>query len=664
MRKSFMRSLAILGMVGVMSVNTFGMTFKDVSDKHWAYNSVLYMQQKGYMVTNSQGEFFPNNQVTYFEVAEILAKATGYQDENVVKDMDPKFKQEIRDNYAKQKPTLDRYAAKYKGWKGSANEEIAYLLGRGYIKEADLDKFMVKAQTGQEVAQVVTKEDLAVYLVRVLQREKSATESYKGTGFKDEAKIAQAARPHVAYLKGLGIVGADSHGNFNPQDKVTRAVCAKMTAESLKIRDKETETKPTEPTNPGQAQTEAMSVKVNKIVVKDQTTGELYLLVEKEDKSTTFYSMKKTAKVTDLSGKVVSATTVKAGDQVKIKIAKENGTEYITELQIQSNAPTTGGGTTTPETTTPGTTTPETTPSQTTLYTGTVERIGKSGDVTLTTDKGTYTFLLADGVTVDQLAVGDVVKAYVQNSKITRIEVTGTGDITAGNTKGELVSVVQKVDEYIIKVKQGSKETEVKVSRNVFVTRNDKKSAILDLKVGDQLEFKMTGKEITEIYATSEKKTYKGKIQSILIAKQPQITVTTSSGAVTFNVTANTELFDTNTKSDISIRDLQVGAQVELVTESKEAVSVIVDKAPSNVSYKGVIDSVSKGGKTIDVVVEYDPITGETMTIKRINVSSDVKITVSGKEETRDFLEEGMEVVVKYKYGEEVSPIEIMVLSR
>ncbi|MGL4737408.1 MAG: hypothetical protein ACRCW2_08155, partial [Cellulosilyticaceae bacterium] len=120
----------------------------------------------------------------------------------------------------------------------------------------------------------------------------------------------------------------------------------------------------------------------------------------------------------------------------------------------------------------------------------------------------------------------------------------------------------------------------------------------------------------------------------------------------------------TNTKKDVSIRDLQIGAQVELVTESKEAVSVVVDKAPSNVSYKGVIDSVGKGAKTIDVVVEYDPVTGETMTIKRINVSSDVKIMVNGKEETRDYLDEGMEVLVKYKYGEEVSPIEIMVLSK
>ena len=103
MRKHYSKLLLALGMAGVMSVNIFAaVTFKDVSNTHWAYPAISYMQEKGYMSRNSSGEFLPSSEVTYFELAEILAKATGYQDELVVKDMDPTLKKQIADNFAVQ----------------------------------------------------------------------------------------------------------------------------------------------------------------------------------------------------------------------------------------------------------------------------------------------------------------------------------------------------------------------------------------------------------------------------------------------------------------------------------------------------------------------------------------------------------------------------------
>lgn len=655
MRKSFIRSLAVMGIAGVMTVNTFGMTFKDVTDKHWAYNSIVYMKEKGYMVTNSKGEFFPNNQVTYFEMAEILAKATGYKDENVVKDMTESEKKAIRDNYTKQKPLLDSYGSKYGTWKKAANEEIAYVVGRGYMEESDLAKFIVKTAAGQEVAQTITREDLAVWLVRVLQKEKTAVDNYKSTGFKDEAQITKDARPHVAYLKEMGVIKPDAKGNFNPKTKVTNAVCAEMTATVLKAKEKENSVDKPADSNSGQTNQETMNVTVNKVVVKDKTTGELYILVEKADKQTTFYSMKKGAKVTDATGKTLTTSDIKVGDQAQIKIVKENGTEYISEMQVKAagtgntgNAGNSGN-------------TGDNNVSEATTYTGTVERIGRNGDLTIVTDKGTETYLLATGVTVDHIALGDTVKIQVSDSQITRVDLIAQGSGTTTNTV-EMVSFTQKVDGYVLTVKQGTQTKQMNVSKDVLVTRNDRKANMEDLKIGDSLKVVTDKNEVVEISATAEKKTYKGKVQSVLIAKQPQITIETSAGTQTFNVTVNTELYDTNTKDDITIREILIGSQVEILTESKEAVSVVVDRAPSKTTYKGVIEEVGRGGKYIDIVLNYDVESGQTNVLKRVNIPSEVIVTINGKEQSRTMLEEGMEVLVIYNYGDEMTPEQVQVI--
>ena len=44
MRKHYSKLLLALGMAGVMSVNIFAaVTFKDVSNTHWAYPAISYM---------------------------------------------------------------------------------------------------------------------------------------------------------------------------------------------------------------------------------------------------------------------------------------------------------------------------------------------------------------------------------------------------------------------------------------------------------------------------------------------------------------------------------------------------------------------------------------------------------------------------------------------
>lgn len=234
--KKFTKFIGIFSLVIGMSITTMGATLTDVPKTHWAYVAINDVADRGIMITNSAGEFNANKEMTFFELADALAKATGYVDVDQVSGIEEKFKVQVKNNYEKQKPILETYTKKYSTWNSAYNQQIAYLLGRGYIKVADLDKFITKTAQG-ETKNIVTKEQLSVYIVRILGREKTATTTYKTTTFKDDAKLQVENKPYVAYLNHIGFLNPDAYGNVNGTSKVTKAVCAKLISDSLKIND-------------------------------------------------------------------------------------------------------------------------------------------------------------------------------------------------------------------------------------------------------------------------------------------------------------------------------------------------------------------------------------------------------------------------------------------
>ena len=173
--------ICAVGLATMMSVTTMGaVTMTDVTSSHWAYPAITDLEERGIMMLTSGGQFYPNQTMNYFEVADVIAKATGYVDVDIATNIDATFKQQIKSNYEKQKPTLDTYAAKYSTWNSAYNQQIAYLLGRGYMTTSDLDKFITKASSG-ETKNIVTKEQLAVYVVRMLEKEVTAKSTYQKT---------------------------------------------------------------------------------------------------------------------------------------------------------------------------------------------------------------------------------------------------------------------------------------------------------------------------------------------------------------------------------------------------------------------------------------------------------------------------------------------------
>lgn len=666
MRKHYSKLLLTFSLVGIMSVNVFGaVTFTDVNDKHWAYKGISYMQDNGYMTKNSSGEFAPNQEVSYFDVAEMLAKATGYQDELVVKDMNPTLKKQIAENYKKQKPLLKTYTDKYSNWETRCNEEIAYLLGRGYLTETELSRFMIKSTEGKEFINTLTKQDLAAFLVRVIGKEMTAKEHYTGkTKFADNSLIREENRPHVAYLNEIGLLNGDAKGNMGANTKVTRALCAQMTYSALIYKEKldkedaanKPQTKPEDTT--------AIKGKVNKVVPKNNEAKETYLLLEVNGK-TTFYTANPSTKVTNATGQAVSFSQVTAGENVAVTVAKENGIELIKTIQLVDN---TTGGITTPDTDDKGDKNEE---QVTSRYLGDIENIGRGGSLSVSTNDGIVTYLLADTyeiiengevLRVEDLAVGDRVRIYVGDNKITKINILARAE--ADELKAEFVQITNKVTSYNLTVAEGKKETTLEVDLKAEVTRNGKLANMSDLRMGDTLKLEMDGKVVTDIEATGKESNFTGTVESIVLSNTPQIVVKTRDELKTINITKNTDIYDITSRKDVTVRELSLNAEIEVIAESKEAISIIVKEAPTELIYRGTVEDVGPSAKYIDVLVDYDELTGESKVLKRVHIPTQVNVIVDAQTGYRNQIKKGMTLEVRYNYGEVAYPVSVEVVRK
>ncbi|MGL4362818.1 MAG: S-layer homology domain-containing protein [Cellulosilyticaceae bacterium] len=649
MKKKFTKLAIVCGLTVMLSVNTFAaLQAKDVASGHWAYEGIEYMVEERYMMMNSAGEFKPNETVSYFDFAEILAKVTGYQDELIVKDMDEAFKQEIRQNYTKQISKIQKYdnASKYTTWKSSANEEIAYLLGRGYLTENDLSKFMTKAANGKEVMNVMTKQDLSVFLVRLIGKQTTAEQNYKTTGYTDESIIKEANRPHVAYLKSVGILGTSPAMGAN--DSVTRALCAHMTQKSI-AHKKELENQ----------NVRKVAGKVYNIVDRNNQAGETLVLVEIEGKNK-FYTANKSTKIIDENGKALKMDDIELGQVITLTLEEKQDNIIMIQLG-QAIAPETGN---------PGIDTPENLPEVVDTYKGVVDFIGRNGNMSIYTDGGSVTFDVAkecdityqgEKLNIDDVKLKDEVTITVKDEKITKIIITKRE--TVEKKASQFVKLINKKDKYYFTVLEGEKEKEMIIDKDVTFFRDSKIIGADEIRIGDKLTFTMQNNEVTEVDVVTTQSKATGKVKKVIIAEIPEIVIETKTGEmISFAITKDTEIYDSNKREDVTIRSVLLGMEVEIKAESKEAVSVVIEKSPTQVTYKGIIQEVGQGARSIDVLVEYDTVTGESMVIKRINVPVETIIKSGNKEIHRMQLEEDMEVLVKFAYSEDLYPTTIEVL--
>ena len=650
-KKHFMKVIMTVGVATVLTVSTFAANFTDIKTTNWAYSALQDMQQRGIMLPNSKGEILPSKTMDYFELSDVLAKASGFTK--------AEDQAAIAQNYERQKATIEKYSSKYASWNKLYDKQIAYLLGRGYITEADLAKFVVKTTTGTEVKRIVTKQDLAVYAVRILGKEVTAKEAYmtsKTTGFSDESAILEANRPHVAYLRAIGLVTGDETGAFVGNIQVTRALCAKMTSDILAYKEKMEQEVTVPNNNQTNNQTNSQTIKVEKVMNK--TTTELFVKYTKADGQSTWATIKKTTLVTDEVGSPVDLSTLintTLNRQAVITTETVNDTTYIQSMKFQDS----NGTSTTPTTA---------------VYRGTIARIGAYGDLTLTlTDQTSKTLIVADdavitlegkSVKLAELYAEDYVVATVQEGKVVKLEATkGKESVSNSLLEGEIVSRKVVSEGHIFSIKQGDKTVDWTVSNEATIRRNGGKADLYDIRIGDTLKITKESGVIKQVEATGKKQTIEGTVTAIYLAGVSQLTVDLDNKQQVYTVNAESEFYDNNLREYIALRDVRLGQTVELYVDSREIISLVVQRDKSSaIKYIGVIEDIGTGNEYMDVLVNYDPLTSSNNVLKRIRMPITTTIIIEGAEAHRSELREGKDVLITFRYLDDASPEKIVVL--
>ena len=670
--------ICAVGLAAAMSVTTMGATvISDVTGSHWAYKAITDLEERGIMVLTSSGQFYPNQTMNYFEVADVIAKATGYVDVDIVTNIDATFKQQIKNNYEKQKATLEAYAKKYSTWNSAYNQQIAYLLGRGYMSTNDLDKFITKTASG-ETKNIVTKEQLAVYVVRMLGKEVTATTTYKNTTFSDDSTLTASCKPYVEYLRSVGLINPDTAGKANGTMKVTKALCAKMVSDSLKINDTsqvgKVDQAPSTTPSGTTSSTQAQTYTVGKVLTKN--TSEYYVLLQNTAGQSSYYSFKATSPITDATGAPLAITKLVAGTKVSATIQLQGSTEYITSIKVVDSSNTS-------DVTTPN---QNNTVGATSTVSGTLLTNISNDIVRLSLADGSSQIYLVDsncmttlnGVTVsstDALKAGDVVTVTLVNNAVTKIVATSTSTGTSTGTStnpstgvnsnlssGEVKAKKFAGNNYVLTLMQGSTEGQVTVPVSATITRNGKRAELTDVRIGDTVKITKENGSVAAMEVTGQRVTIDATIKGIYIGATSKLVVAEKNEEETYVIASDVEVYDDNIRDYISVRDLHLGQEIVMVLEGKEIISIDVDRSNDTYKLMGTIVDVGRNYSYIDVLVDYDYVTGESKVYKRVETPSDLVVMIDGKSKNRKELEEDMEIVINYKYLDETVPEKILVL--
>ena len=185
----------------------FGATFTDVPETYWAYSAIENVTAKGYLKDLKSTTFGPDNYIDKFTTSKILATVMNYVD----------------GDYTAEKERISVYSGKFKKWNTDSNNQIAYLLSKNILLDEDIANFMLFSDDGSEKFRAISREEVAVLLVRIIGKTDEASKMQNSAFFKDNASITESRKGSINYLKSINVLNGDSNGNCNPKHAVTKA---------------------------------------------------------------------------------------------------------------------------------------------------------------------------------------------------------------------------------------------------------------------------------------------------------------------------------------------------------------------------------------------------------------------------------------------------------
>ena len=497
----------ILSFVLGMPLSAASVAINDVGVNHWAYSAIRLIVNAGHMGVNADGEFRPNAPIDKFETSRILASVAG------------RTQTLANQAYTTHGAAIRARSAQYTRWNDAVNRDIAFLLERGIFTESDLGNFIVRSGDAENL-RALSRQEAAVYLVRLMGRSGAARAANHAHDFADNARINAASRPYVYYLRNLGIIAGEPGNNFNPNGIVTRTTLAVLLDRTIQAMGQDVPAPP-----PAQQHTAAAVTSFSGSIAQVHINNRS-LQLNLTGGEVRIKALASNANIY-INGQRQAIDELRPGMSV-VGITRNSA---ITELQAQTAA-------TAPPATTPATQTPVT-PAfvEYRQIMGTVYAIGQGSigvEMRILNPQGflvtqreniiinnNTTFMRAGyPVALSNVVINDVIHMIVRNGIATRVELFERNRSMNATVVERRTESVLGTNYFIVEDLQGIRHELIvddsTVMRRVGTTG---RARFNDIRIGDTLDLIAEYSLIIEAYAFGSRGFADGTISEILITR-------------------------------------------------------------------------------------------------------------------------------------------------
>lgn len=580
------RKILSIGAAALLMMNStisYAQVFTDIPDGHWAKEYVEKMNNAKIITGYNDATFKPNEEVTKVQSLVMMSRMFGLD------------KEKVKDIRAKHQTFLTEIGVET--W---YQDGIAIAIESGIV-DKDVVEDLYK---NKEATKPATKEEISIYLTRVMGLEKQANDkTFYVLSFTDSETITPSAKPYVDMMVEKEIINkkGDDNGKLNPKASINRAVMSKMLSVAYDyMQDNDVKLEVEE------EKTIEISGKISKTM---KLTDEIFITVEDKKGNKNAYTVNsdsiiklddKDAKIADLvEGLTITAKVTENRKVIEIN-AESINEKYSGKIYsiILTN-----------------------TDQMLTIQYKEDEKTEKKAfyvdsDVKVNID-GEEAFLY-------NIKEGDTAEIRVENSRIVEIIAESRYKSVSG-----IIKEIKYTPEPVIVVEDENGTTyEYSLGNKMNIKRNKKEAEISDIRKGDEVEIDVEYDFITDIDAKVVKKSDNGTIKSILISNEPQITIINEDGEDVIYAIANGVSIDLDTK-DSDIYGLRLGYYVELEIEGNEVIDIEADERELNNRYEGEIIYVHEDAHII------------VLNVRNVTTKKVEPITISVSEKTLFYDEDG-----------------------
>ncbi len=364
--------------------------------------------------------------------------------------------------------------------------------------------------------------------------------------FDDANEIPSDAKNYVSYVVNQGYMVGMSETSFGANAEVNRAQMATMLYRVI------------EDLNITYVVGEAVTVSNSSISVKTSSVAKAYEIPASAE--------------VRVDGEKKSLSNVKAGESVVLKYF--NGTlRYVDVVSLDADN-VKEGYVSSKKTGTPNTVTIVTSDS--------------SQGTVFTLATGCKIYYAGKSSKFDDLLLGDNVTIYVKNDEILKMEIAQRTDKV---TSVEFVGIAYEPELGIMTETSSGVRRTYPVGDKVTVKKNSRAVELRDLLVGDNLTLTLDKNKVTNVVATSTKKSASGTIEAINISSTPSVTVNNGKTSSVYALSNSTEITVDGETGDIY--DLRLGYAVDVTLESDTVTKLTTKVVQTSNTLMGVVDTVN-----------------------------------------------------------------------